>query len=119
VVDARKCISYLTIEKRGEIPDVLHDNIGLHVYGCDICQSVCPFNNGAINSDVFQRGDRNPIVDMSLDELEQIGDKEFRELTKDSAIRRCKSEGLRRNASIVKRNIAARGQKPSRQGEKS
>jgi epoxyqueuosine reductase len=114
VVDARKCISYLTIEKRGEIPEVLHDNIGLHVYGCDICQSVCPFNNVATKSDVFHSGDRNPIVDMSLEELEQIGDEEFRELTKDSAIKRCKSEGMRRNASIVKRNIEVKGQTPSR-----
>ncbi|MCK4775521.1 MAG: tRNA epoxyqueuosine(34) reductase QueG [Candidatus Krumholzibacteria bacterium] len=118
VVDARKCISYLTIEKRGEIPEVLHDNIGLHVYGCDICQSVCPFNNVATKSDVFHSGDRSPIVDLSLEELEQIGDEEFRELTKDSAIKRCKSEGMRRNASIVKRNIEVRGQTPSRREEK-
>jgi epoxyqueuosine reductase len=107
VVDARKCISYLTIEERGEIPNRLGTRLGVNVYGCDRCQSVCPFNKVATNSTVFDRADRSPLVDMPLDELETISDGEFHEKTENSAIRRCKAEGMRRNAAVVQRNISA------------
>jgi epoxyqueuosine reductase len=105
VLDANKCISYLTIEKRGDIPVDSHARIGLDVYGCDTCQSVCPFNEVAIQSAVFRREDRSPLVDMTLSKLASISDEEFREKTKGSAIRRCKPEGMRRNAVIVRKNL--------------
>ena len=105
VLDARKCISYLTIEKRGDIPEVSHTPIGLDVYGCDTCQSVCPFNDVASASIVFNREERSALVDMSLDELADVGDEDFRRLTEGSAIRRCKPQGMRRNAMIVKENL--------------
>jgi len=101
-LDARKCISYLTIEKRGEIDPQLASKIGIDVYGCDTCQSVCPFNRVSSESLVFFRGDRSPLVDMTLDELSTISDDEFREQTKGSAIRRCKAEGMRRNATLAR-----------------
>lgn len=104
-LDANKCISYLTIENRGEIPDRLREAIGIDVYGCDTCQSVCPFNDIATQSQVFSREDRSPLVDMTLDELREISDEQFRELTRHSAIRRCKPEGMRRNAEVVRRNL--------------
>jgi epoxyqueuosine reductase len=103
VLDARRCISYLTIEKRGEIDAELASKIGIDVYGCDTCQSVCPFNRVASESIVFHRKDRSPLIDMSLDELATISDEEFREKTKGSAIRRAKAEGMRRNARAAKR----------------
>jgi epoxyqueuosine reductase len=118
VVDAGRCVSYLTVEKRGDIPAGLHANIGVHVYGCDTCQSVCPYNCAATNSVLFDRGDRSPLIDMPVDDLARISDEEFRESTRDSAIRRCKPEGIRRNAAIVRGNIAARVGKRSRSGEK-
>jgi epoxyqueuosine reductase len=105
VLDANKCISYLTIEKRGDIPSESHGPIGLDVYGCDTCQSVCPFNDAAEQSLVFHREHRSPLVDMTLDELVTIDDDEFREKTKGSAIRRCKPEGMRRNAAVVQENL--------------
>jgi epoxyqueuosine reductase len=105
VLDANRCISYLTIEKRGDIPPDSHGRIGVDVYGCDTCQSVCPFNDVATQSVVFSRDARSPLVDMTLDELLAITDEEFREMTKTSSIRRCKPEGLRRNAAIVKENL--------------
>jgi epoxyqueuosine reductase len=117
VVDARKCISYLTIEKRGDIPPGMHEKMGVYVYGFDRCQSVCPFNKAAVDSVVFGRGDRNPLIDMPLEKLESITDKEFRELTRDSAIRRCKPDGMRRNAAIVRRNVEAARRVRSRRGE--
>lgn len=108
VVDARKCISYLTIEERGEIPDGLGGRLGVNVYGCDRCQSVCPFNKVATSSTAFDRSDRSALIDMPLDELETISDGEFLEKTEGSAIRRCRAEGMRRNASVVRRNIEAK-----------
>jgi epoxyqueuosine reductase len=105
-LDARRCISYLTIEKRGDIAGEFAHRIGLDVYGCDTCQSVCPFNDVARESAVFDRGDRSPLVDMTVDQLQDLSDEEFRAATKGSAIRRCRPEGLRRNASIVKRNLS-------------
>ena len=101
VLDARKCISYLTIEKRGDIEPDLASGIGIDVYGCDTCQSVCPFNRVATESLVFHREDRSPLIDMTIDELAVISDDEFREKTKGSAIRRAKAEGIRRNATLA------------------
>jgi len=114
VVDSRKCISYLTIEERGDIPVPLRERIGFNVYGCDTCQSVCPFNDVAASTDAFDRGDRSPLVDMTVAELEEISDEDFRRKTEGSAIRRCKAGGMRRNAAIVRRNTGARGRRPRR-----
>jgi epoxyqueuosine reductase len=108
VLDARKCISYLTIEKRGAIEPELAERIGIDVYGCDTCQSVCPFNRVAAESVVFTREDRSPLIDMPLAELAVIDDDGFRGATAGSAIRRCKPEGMRRNADIVRANVAKR-----------
>jgi epoxyqueuosine reductase len=109
VLDARRCISYLTIEKRGEIAPELAAKLGVDVYGCDTCQSVCPFNRVATESIVFRREDRSPVVDMTLDELAVISDGDFREKTKGSAIRRCKPEGMRRNARLLRESVNPRG----------
>jgi len=102
MLDARRCISYLTIEKRGELDPELASRIGADVYGCDTCQSVCPFNRVAQESVVFHREDRSPLIDMTLDELAEISDETFREKTQGSAIRRCKPEGMRRNARLAR-----------------
>lgn len=104
-LDARRCISYLTIEKRGEIDPALASRIGLDVYGCDTCQSVCPFNRVASESVVFQRDDRSALIDMTLEELATISDEEFREKTRGSAMRRVKPEGLRRNARLARESM--------------
>ncbi len=109
VLDARRCISYLTIEKRGEIEPDLASKIGIDVYGCDTCQSVCPFNRIASESIVFHREDRSALIDMTLDELATITDDEFRDKTCGSAIRRAKAEGMRRNARVARESHEARG----------
>ncbi|MCH7550064.1 MAG: tRNA epoxyqueuosine(34) reductase QueG, partial [Candidatus Krumholzibacteriota bacterium] len=103
-LDARRCISYLTIEHRGEIPSSMHEKIGLDVYGCDTCQSVCPFNEVAQESVVFDRRNRSALVDMKLEELVDLSDERFRQLAQGSSIERCKPEGMRRNARIVQAN---------------
>jgi epoxyqueuosine reductase len=115
VLDARKCISYLTIELRGSIPEELREPMGNHVFGCDICQDVCPWNRRAESSRVqtFQprtiparEEDRSASLaaeDESLflprlEWLASLGEPEFRELFRDSAIKRTKWRGLVRNA---------------------
>jgi epoxyqueuosine reductase len=105
VLDATRCISYLTIEKRGAIAGTFHEGIGDNLFGCDECQRVCPFNDAAQKQSLAFRDDRtNPVLELPLEDLAEISDERFREYTKDSAIARCKAEGMRRNARIVLAN---------------
>jgi epoxyqueuosine reductase len=109
VLDATKCISYYTIEKRGEIPQEFHAGIGNNLFGCDECQRVCPFNDAAAKeTTVFRGAHGNPLLAKRLDELADISDEEFRAHTQGSAIARCKPEGMRRNARIVLANRSKR-----------
>src|SRR6185369_10124336 len=73
VLDARRCISYLTIELKGPIPDEFHGKIGNRVFGCDICQSVCPFNERRAtptSEPAFQP--REAVVGRTLGELAEM-----------------------------------------------
>ena len=108
VLDATKCISYFTIEKRGEIPAEFHSSIGNNMFGCDICQQVCPFNVVAQESHLFGGRRQNALLNLDLEDLASISDTDFLEYTHDSALRRCKADGLRRNARIVLQNIPSR-----------
>jgi epoxyqueuosine reductase len=106
VLDSSRCISYLTIEHRGEIDDPLRPLIGSHVYGCDICQEVCPWNGAVpVSSDPAwhprARWDNPGVVD-----LLQASDDELRESMRGSAMMRAKVAGLRRNCEIVSANAA-------------
>jgi epoxyqueuosine reductase len=103
-LDARLCISYLTIEKRGEIPEDLRSGMGRHVFGCDICQDVCPWNRKApvTTADEFQP--REGLVNPRLDWLAEMPPEEFRSVFRGSPVRRAKLSGLRRNAVIAMGN---------------
>jgi epoxyqueuosine reductase len=103
-LDARLCISYLTIEKRGEIPDQLRAGIGRHVFGCDICQDVCPWNRKAPVTSAAEFEAREGLVNPALDWLAEMQPEEFREVFRGSPIRRAKLSGLRRNAVIAMGN---------------
>ncbi|HWR35802.1 MAG TPA: tRNA epoxyqueuosine(34) reductase QueG [Clostridia bacterium] len=100
-LDATKCISYLTIEKRGAIPEELREGVGRHVYGCDICQDVCPWNRKAPIGRTPQLAPRQELVNPSLEWLAGISVEEFRELFRDSPVKRAKYQGLRRNVVIA------------------
>jgi epoxyqueuosine reductase len=101
-LDARRCISYLTIELRGTIPDQLSAGVGDHVFGCDICQDVCPWNARApVTADPDFAGTAIP-----LSELAQLSPEEFRQRFKDSPIARAKHEGLLRNVAVATSNLA-------------
>ncbi len=103
-LDARLCISYLTIEKRGEIPDELRAGMGRHVFGCDICQDVCPWNRKAPATSAEEFEAREGLVNPALDWLAGMQQEEFRAVFRGSPVRRAKLSGLRRNAVIAMGN---------------
>jgi epoxyqueuosine reductase len=103
-LDSNRCISYLTIEKRGSIPEDLRDDMGRHVFGCDICQDVCPWNRKAPATIAAEFSPREGLVNPALDWLAEMSVDEFRETFRGSPIRRAKLSGLRRNAVIAMGN---------------
>lgn len=103
-LDATRCISYLTIEKRGTIPENLRQGMGRQVFGCDICQDVCPWNRKAPITGAPEFQAREGLVNPALDWLANISEEEFREKFRGSAMKRAKRSGLRRNAVIAMGN---------------
>jgi len=113
VLDARRCISYLTIELRGAVPEEYRERIGWHVYGCDICQDVCPYNRAAPVTNVarFEPRQFSPDDSLLLPRLEwlaSLDEREFRERFRGSAMKRTKWKGLVRNACIALGNAQIR-----------
>jgi len=107
-VDSNRCISYLTIEKRGSIPEDLRAGMGRHVFGCDICQDVCPWNRKAPATVAPEFSPREGLVNPALDWLAEMSEEDFRETFRGSPIRRAKRSGLRRNAVIAMGNSGKR-----------
>lgn len=106
-LDARLCIAYLTIEKRGEIPEELRAPMGHHVFGCDICQDVCPWNNKAGNApatELEQFQPREGLYHPELRQLAQMNEETFRRVFRGSPVKRAKYTGLRRNVAIAMGN---------------
>ena len=101
-INAGKCISYLTIEHRGELPEAENDLHGW-IYGCDICQEVCPWNQKfARESDRSEFQPRQEILDQTKEDWKKLTEKKFREIFKGSAVKRTKFAGLKRN---IKSNL--------------
>jgi len=111
-LDSNKCISYLTIEKRGPIDEELRPGMGHHVFGCDICQDVCPWNRKAPATDKPEFHPREGLVNPALAWLAEICEEEFREKFRGSPIKRAKRNGLRRNALIAIGNGRLRSHLP-------
>ena len=101
VLDSTKCLSYLTIELRGPIPEAQRAAVGAHVYGCDICQEVCPFNHQPPRSDGAAWQPRAALDLPRLVELWQRPDAELRRAVQGSAMTRAKLTGLRRNIAVA------------------
>lgn len=102
VVDGSKCISYFTIELKNEIPKDVAGKFDDWMFGCDICQDVCPWNrfSKSHNEPLF---DPNPkLIDMSKKEWEEITEEVFQQLFKKSAVKRTKFSGLKRNITFLK-----------------
>jgi epoxyqueuosine reductase len=105
-LDSNKCIAYLTIEKRGALPedDELRSGMGRHVFGCDICQDVCPWNRKAPATNAVEFQPRAELVNPALDWLAEMSAEEFNRTFRGSPVRRAKRAGVRRNAVIAMGN---------------
>jgi len=111
VLDATRCISYLTIELKGAIPEELRGRMGEMLYGCDVCQEVCPWNVRFAR----ELAEGSPFAArVALDETDArtlageilaMSDDEFRAAFRGSPMKRAKLAGLRRNAEVVLRNL--------------
>ena len=101
LLDSGKCISYLTIENKKEIPDKFKDQFDNWIFGCDICQDVCPWNikfaEATLNSGFLPKN-----KEINLSEITNMSEEEFRERFSDSPVKRTKLKGLKRNAIFVK-----------------
>jgi epoxyqueuosine reductase len=120
LMDARRCISYLTIELRGNIPDEFHRQMGWQVYGCDICQDVCPYNRNAPLTGIKEFYPRvpSPHESLYLPKLEWLAgltEQEFKTLFRGSSMKRTKWTGLVRNACIALGNAGLQRRKPEHQ----
>jgi len=100
-LDANRCIAYLTIEKRGAIPEEIREGIGRHVFGCDICQDVCPWNRKAPATSAPEFQAREGLINPALRWLAEMTPEEFRKNFRGSPVRRTKHSGLRRNVVIA------------------
>jgi len=99
ILDSRRCISYLTIELKGVIPLEFRKAIGNHIYGCDDCQIVCPWNSFAVKTD--EESFRARDGSFQLIELMRLNDEAFRKRFKKSPVKRTKRRGLLRNVAVA------------------
>lgn len=113
-LDARRCISYLTIEHQGPVPDEHRQGMGDWLFGCDVCQDVCPYNHGVASDQAaepaFDTGAR--WKDFSAVQLLQMDEAAFSDWGSGSPVKRGKLEGLARNASIVLGNHGSKTHLP-------
>ncbi|HEY1938342.1 MAG TPA: tRNA epoxyqueuosine(34) reductase QueG [Candidatus Angelobacter sp.] len=106
-LDARLCIAYLTIEKRGTIAEDLRPAMGHHIFGCDICQDVCPWNNKAGNAPPTSVPEFQPqeqLYHPDLHWLAQLDEEAYRRTFRGSPVKRAKYAGLKRNVAIAMGN---------------
>ena len=103
-LDSNRCISYLTIEKRGPIAEDLREGMGHHIFGCDICQDVCPWNRKAPATSAPEFQPRPGLINPALDWLAEVSEEEFRTAFRGSPLKRTKRNGIRRNLAIAMGN---------------
>jgi epoxyqueuosine reductase len=112
VVDARRCISYHTIENKGIIPRELRAGIGTRIYGCDVCLEVCPWNRFALEGRRMLLSARGDIAELALADILALTPGQFAEIFRRTAIKRLKLTGLLRNACVVAGNTGDRALLP-------
>ena len=104
VLDSRKCIAYTTIELRGEIPEADREGIGHHLFGCDICQDVCPWNRKAPYSENPAFAPKPGLFWPEIDRLLDLSEDEWRQTIRGTSMKRAKVNGLVRNLMVVAGN---------------
>lgn len=104
VLDARRCISYLTIEHRGDLTDAEGAAIGDHLFGCDLCLEACPWNRFASPATEPDLASREHVTERPLSGWTELDEDDYDAVTRGSAMRRARREGLRRSARHVARN---------------
>lgn len=102
MLDARKCVSYLTIEYRGDLPSDVQGLFGQRVYGCDSCQLVCPWNRFANPTLVNEFTPIPEFLGLDAKGLDVMTEEDFRRIFKGSAVKRTKYQGLMRNSDFIK-----------------
>lgn len=112
VVDARRCVSYQTIENKGVIPRELRAGIGRHIYGCDVCLEVCPWNRFAQEGRRMLLTARFELPELTLADLLAMTPERFAAVFRKTAIKRVKLGGLLRNACVVAGNSGDAGVLP-------
>jgi epoxyqueuosine reductase len=100
VVDARRCLSYQTIENQGLVPLELRPRLAGHLFGCDICQEVCPYNRRELPEGDARFAPR-PLGTMSAEEIAGLSPEQFEALAAGMALVRAQYDGLRRNAVLA------------------
>ncbi len=103
-LNASRCLSYLTIEHRGEIPEEQAARLGNRVYGCDTCQAVCPWNRFARPTAEEAFRPRSELLALDKERLSALSPEEYARLFRGSAVKRAKYEGLMRNVRCLMRN---------------
>lgn len=100
-IDARRCLSCLTIEHKGDLPEWVVDVIGNHLYGCDDCQQCCPHNRNATGNTTPEFQPSDHLLTLTLDEVLTMTQEQFSTLFSHSAVKRTKLAGLQRNALLI------------------
>ncbi|ALL05684.1 epoxyqueuosine reductase [Pedobacter sp. PACM 27299] len=103
IIDAKKCISYLTIELREEIPKSFNDKMENWMFGCDICQDVCPWNRFSAPHTEPQFQANQTLLNMKKEDWMDITEDVFKTIFKNSAVKRTKFKGLTRNIDFIKK----------------
>ena len=101
-IDGSKCISYLTIELKDQIPNEFKDKMDNWAFGCDICQTVCPWNRFANEHEEESFSPKEELLKMTKNEWSEITEEVFDKVFKNSAIKRTKFDGLKRNIKFLK-----------------
>lgn len=105
VLDASRCISYLTIELKDDIPEVFENKMEGWMFGCDICQAVCPWNRFAHRHEEPSFEPNEELMNMSAREWREITEEVFQRIFKKSPVQRTKYEGLKRNINFLYRKF--------------
>jgi epoxyqueuosine reductase len=101
VVDANKCISYLTIENKGEIPEAYKGHYEKWIFGCDICQQVCPWNRFSSPHHEAAFDPPATLMELHKEDWDNMDNEQYKILFKKSAVKRAKFAGLRRNIDFI------------------